>query len=124
MAAELHRVLKPDGAVWIETAFLQPMHADPSHYFNMTLEGLRRVFARFAIDAGGVLPHQRASFALRMQIDHVLPYMHDGEWKTGLREFAERVREGGTALDDALGPIGRRTLSAGVYILGRKVQSN
>jgi Methyltransferase domain len=124
MAAELHRVLKPDGAVWIETAFLQPMHADPGHYFNMTLEGLRRVFARFAIDAGGVLPHQQASFALRMQINHVLPYVRDGEWKTALQEFTDRVREGGAALDDALGPIGRRTLSAGVYILGRKVQSN
>jgi len=124
MAAELHRVLKPGGAIWIETAFLQPMHADPGHYFNMTLEGLRRVFARFAIDAAGVLPHQYPSFALRMQIDHVLPYMRDGEWKTALRDFGERVREGGAALDAALGPIGRRTLSAGVYIRGRKVQSN
>jgi SAM-dependent methyltransferase len=124
MAVELHRVLKPGGAVWIETAFLQPLHADPGHYFNMTLEGLRRVFARFAIDAGGVLPHQHPSFALRMQIEHVLPYMPDGEWKRALQEFIDRVRVGGAALDAALGPIGRRTLAAGVYIRGRKDQSN
>jgi len=124
MAAELHRVLKPGGAIWIETAFLQPMHADPGHYFNMTLEGLRRVFARFAIDAGGVLPHQYPSFALRMQIGHALPYMRDGEWKQALQAFMDRVREGGAELDAALGPIGRRTLAAGVYIRGRKDRSN
>lgn len=120
MATELHRVLKPGGTVWIETAFLQPMHADPGHYFNMTLEGLKRVFARFAIDAGGVLPHQHPSFALRMQIDHVLPYMADGEPRRLLQEFSENVRRNGVALDAALGPIGRRTLSAGVYIRAHK----
>jgi len=120
MAAELHRVLKPGGAIWIETAFLQPMHADPGHYFNMTLEGLRRVFARFELDAGGVLPHQFPSFALRMQIGHALPFMRDGAWKRELQQFMDRVREGGAELDAALGPIGRRTLSAGVYIRGRK----
>lgn len=121
MAAELHRVLKPGGRAWIETAFLQPMHADPGHYFNMTLEGLRRVFARFAIEEGGVLPHQYPSFALRMQIDHVLPYLPDGEPRRLLEEFSRRVRDGGAALDAALGPIGRRTLSAGVYVRARKV---
>jgi SAM-dependent methyltransferase len=124
MAAELHRVLKPGGAIWIETAFLQPMHADPGHYFNMTLEGLRRVFAPFTIDAGGVLPHQYPSFALRMQIGHALPYMRDGDWKQALQAFMDRVREGGAELDAALGPIGRRTLAAGVYIRGRKDRSN
>jgi SAM-dependent methyltransferase len=124
MAAELHRVLKPGGSIWIETAFLQPMHADPGHYFNMTIEGLRRVFSRFALDAGGVLSHQNPSFALRMQIGHVLPYMSDGEWKRALTDFMNRVTDGSAALDAALGPIGRRTLSAGVYIRGRKLPSN
>ena len=121
MAEELHRILKPGGTVWIETAFLQPMHADPGHYFNMTLEGLRRVFRHFHIDAGGVQSHQNPSFALRMQIDQVLPYMRAGEWKTRLREFAESIAGHGPALDEALGPIGRRTLAAGYYIRARKL---
>lgn len=120
MAAELHRVLKPGGTVWIETAFLQPVHADPGHYFNMTLEGLRRVFANFRIDAGGVLGHQNPSYALLMQIDQVLPYMRAGEWKSVLQGCADRLRSSGATLDEALGPIGRRTLAAGFYIRGRK----
>ena len=35
-AAECLRVLKPGGVLLIDTAFMQPLHADPSHYFNMT----------------------------------------------------------------------------------------
>lgn len=37
---EMQRVLKPGGLLWIDTAFMQPYHGFPSHYFNMTQEGL------------------------------------------------------------------------------------
>lgn len=119
MAAEIRRVLKPGGTVWIETAFMQPMHADPGHYFNMTLQGLLRTFAGFEIDDCGVLPHHLPSNSLRMQLNHVLPYMQEGEWKQTLQGWLEQLTAGGAALDDALGPIGRRTLAAGVFIRGR-----
>lgn len=49
MAREIHRVLKPGGKVLIDTAFMQPLHADPSHYFNMTSYGLKEVFKDFEI---------------------------------------------------------------------------
>ena len=42
-AAEVLRVLKPGGLVLIDTAFMQPFHGDPDHYFNMTLPGLREI---------------------------------------------------------------------------------
>jgi len=119
MAAEIRRVLKPGGTVWIETAFMQPMHADPGHYFNMTLQGLLRTFAGFAIDDCGVLPHHLPSNSLRMQLNHVLPYMQEGEWKQTLQEWLARLTAGAAALDAALGPIGHRTLAAGVFIRGR-----
>ena len=59
-----------------------------------------------------------------MQIDQVLPYMREGEWKTKLREFADGIRGHAADLDDALGPIGRRVLAAGVYIRARKLPSH
>ncbi len=38
-ARELHRVLSPGSAVLVQTAFLQPLHADPYHYYNTTEVG-------------------------------------------------------------------------------------
>jgi hypothetical protein len=119
MAADIRRVLKPGGTLWIETAFMQPLHADPGHYFNMTLQGLLRTFSGFEVDECGVLPHHVPSQSLRMQLNHVLPYMQEGEWKRILSGWLEQLASGGAALDDALGPIGRRTLAAGVFIRGR-----
>ena len=43
-AAELLRVLKPGGLVFASVPFLQPEHGYPSHYFNATRFGLRRLF--------------------------------------------------------------------------------
>jgi|TARA_B100000315_G_scaffold259930_1_gene318170 SAM-dependent methyltransferase len=40
-ADELVRVLKPGGTVYFSVPFLQPVHAYPHHYFNMTSQGLR-----------------------------------------------------------------------------------
>lgn len=37
---EMQRVLKPGGMLWIDVAFMQPYHGYPSHYFNMTQQGL------------------------------------------------------------------------------------
>lgn len=37
---ELVRVLQPGGLVWIEAAFLQPVHQAPRHFFNVTPFGL------------------------------------------------------------------------------------
>ncbi|HSU05588.1 MAG TPA: methyltransferase domain-containing protein [Acetobacteraceae bacterium] len=43
-AAELVRVLKPGGRLLCCVPFLQPEHAYPHHYFNMSRMGLRRLF--------------------------------------------------------------------------------
>lgn len=37
---ELVRVLRPGGLLWIEAAFIQPIHQAPTHYFNITPFGL------------------------------------------------------------------------------------
>lgn len=43
-AQEMTRVLKPGGLIYIEVAFMQPFHAVPDHYFNVTPSGLDLLF--------------------------------------------------------------------------------
>lgn len=44
-AAELMRVLRPGGVLYCVVPFLQPEHAYPNHFFNMTKQGLAQLFA-------------------------------------------------------------------------------
>jgi SAM-dependent methyltransferase len=46
-AAEIYRVLKPGGRLVLHTAFLQPVHEAPHHYYNTTEYGLRQWFQAF-----------------------------------------------------------------------------
>jgi SAM-dependent methyltransferase len=43
-AAEIARVLKPGGVLYIDLPFLQAEHGYPNHFFNATRHGLRRLF--------------------------------------------------------------------------------
>ena len=43
-ASELARVLKPGGTLYCVVPFLQPYHAYPHHYYNMTHQGLANLF--------------------------------------------------------------------------------
>lgn len=52
-ASELLRVLKPGGVVYCESAFMQPLHAVPFHFFNTTRWGLERLFRNFEITEAG-----------------------------------------------------------------------
>ncbi|SFQ25760.1 glycosyltransferase [Variovorax sp. 770b2] len=47
VASELFRVLKPGGRILIRTAFMQPLHERPWHYFNCTRYGLAQWFQQF-----------------------------------------------------------------------------
>ena len=50
-AAEISRVLKPGGRLIVHTAFLQPVHEPPHHYYNVTEYGLRKWFESFEISS-------------------------------------------------------------------------
>lgn len=43
-AAEIVRVLKPGGRLYVVVPFMQHYHGYPHHYFNMTKQGLARLF--------------------------------------------------------------------------------
>jgi len=44
-AQEIERVLKPGGKLYVAVPFLQPFHAYPDHYYNMTSNGLKNLFS-------------------------------------------------------------------------------
>lgn len=52
--AEMRRVLKPGGAIWVQVPFLFPYHADPYDYWRVTPPGLRKWMGDFEeIACGG-----------------------------------------------------------------------
>ncbi len=119
-ASELYRILKPGGLIHIDTAFMQPLHGDPSHYFNMTIYALKVVMSNFEELKSGIKPYQEPSFGLLMQIASVLPYMTTGLWKNRLEELYGLLLQSGKELDKALGEKGRKILAAGVFFEGQK----
>lgn len=56
-AREIVRVLKKGGVLYAAVPFLQPVHAYPNHYYNMTLNGLKNLFSQSTeIQESGVGP--------------------------------------------------------------------
>lgn len=50
VASEIFRVLRPGGRVLVHTAFLQPLHEAPHHFYNCTRYGLEAWFAAFVTE--------------------------------------------------------------------------
>jgi SAM-dependent methyltransferase len=73
--AEIRRVLKVGGIAKIDTAFLQPEHGYPNHFFNATESGLRHWFRDFDIEWSGVEPFQQPKWALHWFLGVYLDYM-------------------------------------------------
>jgi hypothetical protein len=63
-AREIYRVCKPGARIKIDTAFLQPLHGYPDHYFNATLSGLKHWFRDFDIQWEGVETYQHPRYTL------------------------------------------------------------
>lgn len=73
-AAELRRCLAPGAPVVIQTAFLQPLHSDPFHFFNATETGVRRWFEHFTIDSVTVPFNFNPVFALSWMSNELMHY--------------------------------------------------
>jgi SAM-dependent methyltransferase len=75
-AAEILRVLKPGGTVFIHTAFLQPLHEPPWHFFNCTKFGLLEWFAPFASVEVTVSENFNPVYSLSWQASDLLSLIH------------------------------------------------
>lgn len=78
---EILRILKPGGTVYCEIAFMQPLHAVPFHYFNVTPHGLDLLFSEYDVvakgTAGGLEDTMRWIFRL-VGADDVLGHAESG----------------------------------------------
>jgi SAM-dependent methyltransferase/uncharacterized protein YbaR (Trm112 family) len=128
---EIRRVLKPGGVVKIDTAFLQPEHGYPHHFYNATETGLREWFREFDLRWSGVEPHQHPrwslSWFLGVYLDRLPADAAALLRTTPLGEVVDALQRSGTgaaqpqdvAIMDALGALPEhhlRTLAAGVSI--------
>lgn len=116
---EIHRVLKNDGIVYAETAFMQPVHEGAYDFTRFTVLGHRYLFKNFDLmDMGGVAS---AVSSLSWAIKYFL-------WAvTGSKKIAQVV---GVLSGILLRPfnffVRKKSLydsSSGVYFLGKKTST-
>jgi SAM-dependent methyltransferase len=119
-AKELFRILRPGGIIHVDTAFMQPLHGDPWHFFNMTQHGLRQVMAPFEEIRSGVKSYQFPSAGLMMQFEAILPFLSSRKWRKQVKAWHTQCQQGAEELDRSLGEVGRKTLAAGFYFEGRR----
>lgn len=65
VVSEIQRVLRPGGFVYVLTAFLQPYHMKPHHYYNVTPNGLRNWFDGWRIEHCGATEFHNVMLALQ-----------------------------------------------------------
>ena len=120
-AGELWRVLKPGGWILIDTAFLQPFHADPNHYFNMTISGVRRVFQRFDEVEVGVGTHQTPAMTMNVLTQTFADLIKDPESRL---RFSEQFAADFAQFDSEMDWSRAHIMAAGVWYAGIKPLPN
>lgn len=93
VVSEIKRVLKPGGFVYVLTAFNQPFHMQPHHYFNATPNGVREWFKEFDIDECGSTEFHNGMLALLWYASSVLGPLE----RTGRREDIRSINLGDLA---------------------------
>ncbi len=70
VVAEIHRVLRPEGLVYAETPFLQPVHAGAYDFTRFTSSGHRFLFRKFEEISAG--PVAGPGSQLLASVDHLI----------------------------------------------------
>ena len=68
-------MLKPGGRLLLQTAFLQPLHEQPHHYYNTTEFGLLRWFSDFVDQSCTVPENMGSALAIAWLAEEVLHYV-------------------------------------------------
>lgn len=95
---EVYRVLKPGGVFYVEVAFMQPIHYEPMHYFNVTPFGLDYLCRNFIKEDGGTIGTLRETIHWMCRVSNVTP-------PRDIREPA---------------PADRMAAACGIWLRGRK----
>lgn len=109
---EVFRVLRPGGTMWIEAAFLQPVHQAPWHFFNITPFGLAHLCQRFdvvAVEQFGSIVEQWEWIGREAGADEALTASERGAMHRMLAK-----------VEAAMTPERRWNTASGVRLIGRK----
>lgn len=87
-ASEIFRVLKPGGRLALHTAFLQPVHEEPHHYYNTTEYGLRRWFRAFDIEGVSVSENFQPAHVIAWLVSELLEAVEESEGKAARDRLA------------------------------------
>lgn len=87
--AEIYRVLKPGGRVFVETPFMQTVHAAPDDYSRWTPNGLGRLLQDFDLLERHVVAGPASALAWQVQetLAMLFSLRSDGLYRIGLRLF-------------------------------------
>jgi SAM-dependent methyltransferase len=117
LADEIYRVLKPSGMIRVDSAFLQPFHGDPSHFFNMTVPGIELVFRKFRKTRSGVDEHQKTAYSIRILLRQYRENLRSQEFKKQIDDFLAIPWE---EADKELSQVQHQITGAGVFFEGVK----
>jgi ubiquinone/menaquinone biosynthesis C-methylase UbiE len=109
---ELHRVLKVDGIIWAEMAFMQPLHAVPHHYFNFTEAGARELFKEFEEPETGWFGKISETFEWILSDLNVEKNIGEKKYKNLMKTLHE--------IDQYVSYENLKNAASGVYFCGRK----
>jgi SAM-dependent methyltransferase len=87
--AEIRRILKPGGRLYLHTAFLQPLHEAPHHYYNCTEFGLRQWLHDFEGIDIRVSSNFNPVYTLSWLASEVESAFREGVSEDAARRFAE-----------------------------------
>ncbi|SRR5216683_2856048 len=93
-AAEIFRVLKPEGSVAIHTAFLQALHEEPAHFYNATEYGLREWFSQFQIEHCAVSANFSPAYMIAFLMSNVLEATRAGQTSAAEQEALSQTSIG------------------------------
>jgi glycosyltransferase involved in cell wall biosynthesis/uncharacterized protein YbaR (Trm112 family) len=134
VAAELHRVLKPGGKLLIVTAFMQPLHEKPWHFYNCTRYGLEEWFTAFETERLEVSPYLSPNFTMGWVGSEVETALRSEQGDEGAEGFLETSmrdivssfrdptrRDGRTWADvEGLSQPAQEVVAAGFLLVARK----
>ncbi len=122
IAAEMVRVVRPGGLVYVETPFIFPYHAYPSDYFRYTTNGLAALFPGLSEVESGIVQGPTSAL-LELANAWLVLLLADG--RPRLRKAVSGLFRwaffGLKHVDRLLNrKPGARQIAAGVYWMGRK----